>query len=160
MGFFLASFLLVGHVLGLLAAKVSMDIFDYHPTCIFENEFDYVNGDWSEFLTVFSWAGLIAACMLYASLIVCGMGKSNVWKGQFWCFLCIYILIYIAWFTIALYILMFFSYIYMDETRLVHSCGGFEEVREIWFMTFGALFMVIPASCCACCYCFFALKAK
>eukprot|EP00485_Elphidium_margaritaceum_P017816 CAMPEP_0202727744 /NCGR_PEP_ID=MMETSP1385-20130828/185276_1 /ASSEMBLY_ACC=CAM_ASM_000861 /TAXON_ID=933848 /ORGANISM="Elphidium margaritaceum" /LENGTH=63 /DNA_ID=CAMNT_0049393987 /DNA_START=98 /DNA_END=286 /DNA_ORIENTATION=+ len=54
-GLFVAGFLALGFVLGMLAADWSMDILDYNPECIYENWYDYVNGDFSDALDAASW---------------------------------------------------------------------------------------------------------
>eukprot|EP01083_Nonionella_stella_P214438 772674_1 len=137
-GFFIAGFLVLGHVFGMLAAEWSMDILDLYPTCVRENEFDFVNGDFSEALNIASWAGLVIAVFMYAALIV---GSRGNMKTPFYVVLCIYIIAYVAWFVLLLYIWLFFSYIYFEETRLVTSCGGLEEVRNVWWICLAAVGM-------------------
>ena len=143
--------LVLGHVFGMLAADWSRDIFDFYPECIYENWYDFVNGDFSDFLSGISWAGLIMACILYAALLV-----STRTKAPFFVVLCLYAIIWIAWVVVLIYILLFYSYIYFEETRLVHTCGGLPEIRNIWWMSVFAIFMVIPASMFLCC--FFCIK--
>ena len=142
-GFFMCGFLILGHVLGMMAADYSMDIMDFNPVCVYENEYDYVTGDFSEVLVGCSWAGIVIAVLVYAALIVGNRGKQMY---PFYCILCVYSITYIVWLVLLVYIMLFFSYIYFEKPSLVHTCGGFPEVRETWWMCFAALIMIVPAS--------------
>ena len=148
-GLCIGVFLIAGHVFGMLAAEWSMDILDFYPECIFENWYDYVNGDFSEALNGASWAGLIVACLLIAALFV--GGRANL-MAPFYVILCIYVLVYIAWAVLLIYIMLFFSYIYFEEPRLVQTCGGLEEIRNIWWICLAAICMLLPASIGFCLY--------
>eukprot|EP01084_Bolivina_argentea_P295591 508949_1 len=147
-GFCISCTLTLGHVFGLFAAQWSMDILDYYTACMYENQYEFVNGDFSEALYGFSWAGLVVAVLLYGALIIGDLTRS---MSLFYVVLCIYIIIYIAWVVILFYIFAFFNYIYITEERLQQTCGGLSEIRNIWWACFGALIMVLPA-CCGCCY--------
>eukprot|EP01084_Bolivina_argentea_P087574 158167_1 len=140
-GFCISSFLVLGHVMGLIVADRSIDVFDFYSTCIYENEYDYVNGDFSEFLADASWAGLGAAILLYAGIIASARTMAPLFV-----LLCIYIIIYVVWMVLLMYIFLFFSYVYLSDLRLQQSCGGLAEVRDIWWICFGAILMVLPAS--------------
>merc|ERR1712048_1026464 len=143
-GFFMCAFLILGHVLGIMAAEYSMDIMDYNPVCVYENEYDYVTGDFSEALVGASWAGIVAAVLLFAALLVGTNSKTMMYP--FYCMICVYITIYIVWLVLLVYIMLFFSYIYYEKPSLVHTCGGFPEVRETWWMCFASLIMIVPSA--------------
>jgi len=151
-GLFVVGFLGLGFVFGMLAADWSMDTLDFYPECIFENWFDYVNGDFSNALNGASWAGLIfSVIFLYPALII--GNKSSPWNVIFWVMWCIFIIIYLCWVVILVYVWLFFSYVYFEETRLVQTCGGLESIRNIWWICLAALGMLIPASISSCFYC-------
>ena len=141
-GLCIGVFLIAGHVFGMLAASWSMDVLDFNPECIWENWYDFVNGDFSEALNGASWAGLIVACLLIAALFVGGRANLMI---PFYVILCIYVCTYIAWAVLLMYIMLFFSYIYFEETHLVHTCGGFQEVRNIWWICLAAISMIFPS---------------
>ena len=146
--FCFSALLVLGHVLGLTAAEWSMDIFDFYPECIFENDFNYVNGDWSDALVVMSWAGIICAILLFTAALMRNGG--GVFGGIFYCVLCLYAMVYVAWAVVLVYIICFFSYVYFEATHLVHTCGGLVEIREVWWISVAALILLLPA-CCGCC---------
>lgn len=148
-GFFICGFLILGHVFGMLAAEWSMDVLDFYPECIWENWYDFVTGDYSQALNGTSWAGLIIACLLYAALIV---GNRGITMIPFYVILCIYAVVYIISLVLIIYILLFFSYIYFEETHLVHTCGGLDEVRSIWWICIASLLMIFPSSIGFCVY--------
>jgi len=143
--FCFSALLVLGHVLGLVSAEWSMYIFDFFPECVFENDYNYVNGDWSDALIVMSWAGIVCAILMFAGALM--RNSSSMFSGLFFCLLCLYVTVYIAWAVVLVYIICFFSYVYFEATHLVHTCGGLVEIREVWWISFAALFMVLPALC-------------
>eukprot|EP01083_Nonionella_stella_P048496 129595_1 len=149
LGLCICAFLILGDVLAMMAADWSREIFDFNPTCIYENWYDFVNGDFSDYLYAMSWVNLVLAVLLYAAIIVAALMKKNL---VVYCVLCIYIIAWIVWAVLLIYILLFFSYIYFEETRLVMSCGGLGEVRNIWWCSAGALSMVLFAAIGGCCF--------
>mmetsp|Transcript_68399 Transcript_68399/g.61466 ORF Transcript_68399/g.61466 Transcript_68399/m.61466 type:complete len:167 (+) Transcript_68399:244-744(+) len=150
-GLCIGVFLIAGHVFGMLAAEWSMDVLDFHPECIWENWYDFVNGDFSEALNGASWAGLVMACLLIAALFV-GSRVGTPGMIAFYVILCIYVVTYLAWAVLLMYIMLFFSYIYFEETRLVHTCGGLDEVRNIWWICLAAICQSLPAAIGGCLY--------